>query len=224
MRAIEGVGLSAIGLPLRKNAISDTFKGTLLGAIPVSLMMIYALLSGYGAISFNGIEVKALLSAVAPLLLAGFLLAAWEELTLRGYLLRQLSISLTPLGAALITGIIFGLLHSGNPGANWEGVLYTAAGGMLMALLMFRTGSLWLLIGYHFGWNTTGSVIFGLDLSGFSESSTIFNSTLTGEDWLTGGNYGFEASLPIVVAEVVVLGAACLFCNRSSKPADFIPQ
>jgi membrane protease YdiL (CAAX protease family) len=34
-------------------------------------------------------------------------------------LLRQLSLGFNPLAAVIITGIVFGLLHSGNPGANW---------------------------------------------------------------------------------------------------------
>jgi hypothetical protein len=38
-----------------------------------------------------------------------------------------------------------------------------------MALLVFRYGSLWLMIGYHFGWNATASGIFGLELSGLDD-------------------------------------------------------
>ena len=34
---------------------------------------------------------------------------------------------------ALLAAVVFGLLHSGNPGANWQGLLYTVIGGLLMS-------------------------------------------------------------------------------------------
>jgi membrane protease YdiL (CAAX protease family) len=149
-----------------------------------------------------------------PGLLALLLLAAWEEFVLRGYLLRQLSIGLNPTAAIVITGVLFGLMHSGNPGANWQGLLYTAVGGMLMALLVIRSGSLWLVIGYHFGWNAAAYNLFGLELSGLEGDKSILASTLTGADWLTGGSYGFEASLPALVFEVLVLSVALRFTRK----------
>jgi membrane protease YdiL (CAAX protease family) len=84
---------------------------------------------------------------------------------------------------------------------------------MLMALLVFRYGSLWLMVGYHFGWNATASGLFGLELSGLDEKVSVFVSTLSGSDWLTGGDYGFEASLPAVVIELLVLSVV-LFTSR----------
>ena len=123
------------------------------------------------------------------------------------------------MARVIITGILFGLMHSGNPGANWQGLLYTAIGGALMGLWMIRSGSLWLLIGYHFGWNATASGLFGLELSGFEEGQSVFVSSLSGSPWLTGGDYGFEASLPAVIFEVLVLSVVLRFtgANRSTS-------
>lgn len=215
LRYFERRGPAAIGMPFVPGAWLETAAGTLLGAAPVCLLMAAAVLGGYGRISASGITAGGLLAAALPMLLAGFLLAAWEEFVLRGYLLRQLSIGLNPIAAVVITGILFGLMHSGNPGANWQGLVYTAIGGVLMGLMVIRTGSLWLMIGYHFGWNATGSGVFGLELSGFEEEGSLFSSTLSGADWLTGGSYGFEASVPAVVFEVLVL----LIALRLFKPS-----
>ena len=167
-----------------------------------------ALVAGYGTLGPGNVGLADLLPGLLPMLGAGFLLAAWEEFTLRGYLLRQLSIGLNQWAAVVITGVLFGLLHSGNPGATWQGLLYTAVGGVLMARLVIRGGSLWLVIGYHFGWNAAAYNLFGLELSGFEGDKSILAGTLTGEDWLTGGSYGFEASLPAVVFELLVLSIA----------------
>ena len=217
LRYFERAGFAAIGMPFVATAWKDIAVGTLLGAVPVSLLMGLAVIGGYGSVSSGGMNVENFVSMLLPMLTAGFLLAAWEEFVLRGYLLRQLSLGFNPAAAVVITGLLFGLMHSGNPGANWQGLLYTAIGGILMGWLVLRSGSLWLLIGYHFGWNATASGLFGLELSGFEEKGSIFHSTVSGADWLTGGSYGFEASLPAVIFEVLVLSTALLLIRRKGS-------
>ncbi len=205
LRRFEMQGPAAIGLPFEGTAWAETAMGTLLGALPICLLVGLSLVSGYGNIGVGDVTPMSAVNALLPMALTLFLLAGWEELGLRGYLLRQLSIGLNPVAAVIITGALFGLMHSGNPGANWEGLAYTAIGGVLMGWLLVRSGSLWLLIGYHFGWNATAYQLFGLELSGKEGEAAMAVVTLTGSDWLTGGSYGFEASLPAVVFEVLVL-------------------
>jgi membrane protease YdiL (CAAX protease family) len=217
LRYFENRGLGAIRMPFSARAWKEAGAGTLLGAIPVSLLVGLAYVAGYGSITTGNVAMSALLPKLLPAILVLFPLAAWEEFVLRGYLLRQLSIGLNPMAAVLITGVVFGLLHSGNPGANWQGLLYTAIGGILMALLVIRSGSLWLVIGYHFGWNVAAYNLFGLELSGIEGDTSILTSTLTGADWLTGGSYGFEASLPAVVFEVLVLSVTLQFIRSARR-------
>ena len=205
LRLFEKRGPDAIGLPFRAEAWKAVATGTVLGAAPICLLVGLSLVAGYGDVVAGNLSLGAIGTTLVPMLAAGFLLAAWEELVLRGYLLRQFSIGINAPVAALITGVIFGLMHSGNPGANWQGLLYTAIGGTLMGWLMVRSGSLWLLIGYHFGWNATAYELFGLELSGFGADASALVVTLTGSGWLTGGSYGFEASLPAMIFEVLVL-------------------
>ena len=217
LRYFENRGLNAIYMPFAARAWKEAAAGTLLGALPICLLMVLALVAGYGSITTGNVVMSALLPALLPALLALFLLAAWEEFVLRGYLLRQLSIGISPIAAVVITGALFGLMHSGNPGANWQGLLYTFVGGVLMALLVIRSGSLWLVIGYHFGWNAAAYNLFGLELSGLEGDTSIFVGTLSGADWLTGGSYGFEASLPALVFEVFVLSVALRLVQQTGS-------
>jgi membrane protease YdiL (CAAX protease family) len=219
LRSFEKCGADAIWMSFTSRAWRETAAGTLLGVVPICLLMGLAVVAGYGSVGRGNLGVADLLPSLSPMIGAGFLLAAWEEFTLRGYLLRQLSIGINRTAAVVLTGMLFGLLHSGNPGANWEGLLYTAIGGILMALLVFRSGSLWLVIGYHFGWNAAAYSLFGLELSGMEGDKSIFTSSLSGADWLTGGSYGFEASLPALVFEVLVLLVALrLIKQKGSEP------
>lgn len=216
LRRYEGLGPAAINMPFDRSAMKQTFYGILLGALAISLIIATAVLSGYGSLVLSPFDPPALAMTLPPLLGAIFVLAAWEELVLRGYVFRQLRLGINPTAAVLITGSVFGLLHIANPDASWQGVLYTIIGGVMMGWLLLRSGSLWLLIGYHFSWNATSSVLFGLDVSGFGADASILATSLTGPDILTGGGYGFEASLPAVAAEVLVMLLAIRIFGRGS--------
>ena len=84
LRYFENRGLDAIGMPFVANAWKQTAVGTLMGAVPVSLLVGLALLAGYGTISPSSFALAGLAAALLPMLIAGFFLAAWEEFVLRG--------------------------------------------------------------------------------------------------------------------------------------------
>ncbi|MEZ6022683.1 MAG: type II CAAX endopeptidase family protein [Hyphomonadaceae bacterium] len=220
LRLLERAHLGAVGLGFSRRALPDLLKGTLLGATPVALVMMLAVGAGYGVLAPTTPDAATLLAATAPGLAATFLLSASEEIVWRGYVLRQLTLATNPIFAVLVTGALFGVVHAANPDATWQGVLFTATGGMLMGWLMIRTGSLWLLIGYHFGWNATSSTLLGLDVSGLGSSASFFVSTLTGPEWRTGGAYGFEGSLPAVGFETLVLCLAIAVARRRHDPTQ----
>ena len=214
LRIFEQRGFDAIWLPLNWSAWKPLALGTLLGAIPIMLLVAMSVLGGYGEIASANVDASVLIAALVPTLAAMFLISGQEELVMRGYLFRQIALARGPLIAAVVTGILFGLAHSANPGANWQGLLFTAIGGTLMGLLLVRSGSLWLLVGYHFGWNAVSGNVFGLEVSGMDVQSTVFLTTLSGSEWLTGGDYGFESSLPAVFLELAVLSGALLYLYK----------
>jgi membrane protease YdiL (CAAX protease family) len=86
------------------------------------------------------------------MLLAG---AAGEEILFRGYGFQMLIRTLGPAGAVLPVGVLFALLHAGNPHATWLGLTNTAGFGILFGYAFLRSRDLWLPIGLHFGWNLT---------------------------------------------------------------------
>lgn len=81
-----------------------------------------------------------------------------EEVFYRGVLYRPLAARLGPLAAVVITGVVFGLSHY-NPTLSAQGqilvVVSLAAFGMLLALLVHRTGRLGLPITTHMAFNAT---------------------------------------------------------------------
>jgi uncharacterized protein len=213
---IDGGLLAAQGLPMRKAALRDIWKGFGLGFLLIALSVIAIAV-------FGSLEITAMLNAVTVrravivvmLLLSG---AMFEEVMFRGYPFQRLVESIGPWGAILVLSVLFGAVHLQNPNAggvlSW-GFFNTITVGVLLALAYLRTKALWVPFGFHFAWNFALGVVFGLPVSGLSMFSVIVRSHATGSKLLTGGNYGLEASLTGAV--VIVLGILIVIALPSSK-------
>lgn len=100
--------------------------------------------------------------------LLGYLfVAVWEELLMRGILFRLLERGLGTIAALVMSSLVFGLLHLGNPGATLVGALGTAVGaGVLLAAAYRVTRNLWLVIGIHWAADFWQGTVFGCTRQG----------------------------------------------------------
>ena len=103
-------------------------------------------------------------------------------------------------GAVLVSGLMFSVLHLGNPGADWLWLSRLFVQGTLLACAVYRTGSVWWSVGYHTGWNWASAPLFGAAGSGFLDQGHVLNFTPTGSRWITGGPIGPEGSIYAFVA------------------------
>jgi membrane protease YdiL (CAAX protease family) len=131
-----------------------------------------------------------------------------EELFSRGYHLQTIASGLNLFWGVIISSILFGGLHLGNPNATW-----IAAGGIFFAGLFLaygyvRTGQLWLSMGLHLGWNFFEGVVFGFPVSGL-DVYPLTHIHVTGPEVWTGGAFGPEAGL--IVLPAIVLGAVLIY-------------
>ncbi len=137
----------------------------------------------------------------------------YEELIVRGYLLKNLAegLSFSPLGrklamllALLISAAVFGPLHAGNPNASAVSTFYLFLAGLMLGLPYLLTDELAIPIGLHITWNFFQGNVFGFPVSGTTANLTTFVAVEQGgpELW-TGGAFGPEAGLIGVAAMVV---------------------
>jgi hypothetical protein len=126
-----------------------------------------------------------------------------EEVAFRGYPFRRLIEAIGPTGATIGLSLLFGLEHMFNPGATWASTLVTMLAGLLLSVAWLRTHGLWLGWGFHFAWNASLGILFGLPVSGINDFSSIVQTRAFGPLWFTGGDYGPEGAAFTVIALMV---------------------
>lgn len=127
------------------------------------------------------------------------LVAVYEEIAFRGFVLGTLEKATKWPVAACVSSLLFGLVHLINQGATLPAVIGITGAGLLMAFAYRRSGSLWLPIGLHFGWNVCEGLIFGFPTSGVPMQALV-TLQLHGPAWLTGGAFGPEGGLMLLAA------------------------
>jgi uncharacterized protein len=127
-----------------------------------------------------------------------------EEVAFRGYPFQRLIEAMGPTLATVVFSIAFAALHMFNPGASRASFVITVFSSWLLSVAYLRTRALWVCWGWHFAWNASMCVVFGLPVSGITEFSPVIQSNTVGPTWITGGDYGPEAS--VVTAVVLLIG------------------
>lgn len=142
-----------------------------------------------------------------------------EEIVFRGVIFRIVESSLGTWIALLISAVLFGLVHLVNPGATALGaiaIIFEA--GIMLAGAYLLTRRLWLPIGIHIGWNFTQGGVFSVPVSGHA-STGLFDATLSGPEWLSGGAFGAEAS---IAAVAVCVAVALVFLRLAAQRGHFV--
>ena len=189
--------LTSIGLSLDRSWARQFLAGSLGG---IAIILVTAALGG----ALGGFHlVRSADTGLPQLLLGGWLFLAValnEELLFRGYLFQRLEQGLGPWAAQACLALLFALSHWGNPGMAgatkvWATVNIALA-SLLLGLGYLRTRSLALPFGLHLGWNWAQGCLLGFGVSGTATRgwwTPVFHSQ---PEWLTGGSFGLEASLP----------------------------
>ncbi|MBM3793861.1 MAG: CPBP family intramembrane metalloprotease [Acidobacteria bacterium] len=134
--------------------------------------------------------------------------AVGEEMLFRGYGLQVLVPVLGPIATVMPMSVLFAAAHMDNSGSDWLGLFNTFLWGVVLGATLLRTGSLWMPIGLHFGWNWILPVL-GVNVSGFTmRVSGHVLDWRVGRVW-SGGDYGPEGGLFCTIA-VALLGAALM--------------
>ncbi|HSL42346.1 MAG TPA: CPBP family intramembrane glutamic endopeptidase [Anaerolineales bacterium] len=185
--------------------LKELLLGILLGS---ALMLIPAFILGiFGWVDWRWSPMDLSVLASSASLFAGVAVA--EELLFRGFVFQRLISGLGMWPAQLITAAFFLLSHVNNPGMT--GSTKVMAGiNIFLASIMFglafvRTKSLAVPLGLHWMANWVQGAILGLAVSGSEQSGLLKPVFGNAPVWLTGGQFGLEASLPGLLCVLIIL-------------------
>lgn len=182
--------------------------GTVLFSVVIGII---ATLGGYKVVGTGAIS--SLYAAAALAILSGVV----EEIVLRGLFFRLLERLFGSWLALALSAALFGALHLGNPNATPSAAIAIALeAGVMLAALYMLTRRLWAAIGLHAAWNFAQGGIYGIAVSGFAQTG-LLRPAIQGPDWLTGGRFGAEASLPAVLVNTVFGVALLVLAQRRGR-------
>ena len=204
-------GLAAVGLP-RSGVAGGLTRGLLLGiafVIPAVLIAVGVGGLRYGPDGGTWIEDGGTAVWTGLLML---IVAAGEEILVRGYPLRVLVDRWGSAAALALSSLVFAAMHGANPGVGALGLVNIVLAALLLGLICLKTGSLWWAIGVHAGWNLGSGFLADLSVSGLEiVDAPLVEVTRAGTPLVTGGEFGLEGGL----AGTVALFAAILFVTRA---------
>jgi hypothetical protein len=195
---------------------NSVWAGFLLGAALIAGSA--AVLWLAGAVEFTGATLSWQLFVYFPVLLV---MAFFEELVCRSYLLQNFVDVDRPILGLVVTSLLFGVVHGMNP-AVWSSpliLLNLVLAGVLLGLAYLVGRGVWFATALHFGWNLFQGPVFGFAVSGIATDS--FLGAKVSPDvnpLLTGGAFGLEGSLLCTGLMVAVIAYFLLIGRLRGEP------
>lgn len=177
-------------------ALPELAAGLLLGLIMFAAVML--IMTGFGLYQVAFLGFHSPWSAAGVAVEAGVV----EEIMVRGLILRLVWRAFGPVIAFAVSAAAFGVGHMGNANVSLFAILCIALeAGVMLGAFYALTGRLWLSIGVHVAWNFTQGYVFGAAVSGETLGTSMASSIARKDlpNWLTGGPFGPEASLPALL-------------------------
>lgn len=147
-----------------------------------------------------------------------FMVAVYEEIIFRGIIFRLIDDRWNTAAALIVSALLFGAVHLANPGATlWGAFAIAVEAGLLLGAAYKWSGTLWLPIGIHWAWNFVQGNVLGFAVSGNPVPDKIFSAIISGPEWITGGLFGAEASVPAVVVGLLLTVILLSCCKRDER-------
>lgn len=196
-------------------ALVELAIGLLVGAVMLSVVV--ALLVVSGLYEVTGPRASSPWSMISIGIVSGFM----EELIFRAIILRLLMRAFGAWPALALSAALFGALHLSNPNATPTAAIAIAIeAGLMLAAFYMLTGRIWMSVGVHAAWNFAQGWIWGARVSGIEVKESLYLSApkAGAPVWLSGGDFGPEASVP---AMVVGTGVAIVVLYWAWKKGNF---
>ena len=205
----EGRPLHSVGLLLNRRWLAEGAAGALIGfgVMALAAIMVFGL-GGCHWERNTAVGFSLFLQTTWFFLIA----AAFEEILSRGYGFQRLLDGIGAWPAMIIFAVLFSLMHRSIPKMT-NSARILAILNLALASILF---SLALPIGFHLGWNWTMGNLLGFVVSGKKFPGWLRVIIHDRPQWLTGGDFCLEASLPLNVLCILLIIAMALWKGTRS--------
>ncbi len=213
-RVIEKRPFSTIGLNV-KNKLQKYIRGALVAIVMQLSYFVVVLAFGWGEVVSEPIYATSRLGTSAIpyvlLFLLGFMIqGASEEVVVRGWMMPVLSRYYKVPIAIIVSSLFFSFLHMGNPNVSDLALVNLVLYGVFAALYAINDGGLWGIFAQHSVWNWFMGNVLGLPVSGMIiGNASIIETKLIGPDFITGGSFGPEGGILVMIIELIGIVYLC---------------
>ncbi len=144
------------------------------------------------------------------------LVAFYEELIFRGYILSSLMDSFPKWLSLLISALLFMIFHWTTLG--FFPLVNMLIMGLIPGLNYLYTRNLWFSVCFHVGWIFMAGPVLGF--SGDESFQTLLQTEMHGDENITGGTSGLEGSVLLTAILLLSLVALYLILQKKVNPGS----
>lgn len=212
-RLVEKRKASTMGF-LGEGGLGQYGKGLVIGIAAFTSAYLLCLVTG--SVRFGGVN-EQMVPGYIVLYFAGYMIQGMaEEVICRGYFMVSLTRKYSMWFSAVLSSLLFMILHFANDGMTVRSMLNLFLFGIFMALLFVDCGNIWVIGALHSVWNFMQGNVFGIQVSGLPKQNAIFVSVFQeGRDWIHGGSFGLEGGLAVTL--VLLICIRWVYAHMESK-------
>ncbi|GGG17964.1 hypothetical protein GCM10007304_35070 [Rhodococcoides trifolii] len=215
--AIAGVALATrrqrtdLGLRPAGRLGVDLTRGAVVGLSGLLVLWLTVVVTGLAhAGPFGGREGLAASAGVIGFFAVLFLI---EEVVFRGLGTGGLAAFVGLWPATIVVNVLVALAYAFNDASSVLAVVSQILSNLVLGAARIRTGRIWAGLALKIAWNG-GMIALGWPDSDFRLDVPLVGIRLDGPTWLTGGDFGAEASL----VGIVLLGLLLLAARQALRP------
>ena len=201
MTKISKLKIEQLGFT-KDNIVFSYLKGALFGTLQI--FTVFFIIFGLKAIDVyyvGNISILILIKVFIFFVFQGL----FEEILFRGYLMPFFSKVIGIKFTIILLSFLFTCIHLFNPNLDIIGLANVFLAGVTFSLIYYYTGNLWLVGAMHTLWNFILGFIVGSQISGIiTYNSVFFSIPVENKDLISGGVFGFEASIVTTIVELTI--------------------
>lgn len=186
----------------KDNIVASYFKGSLFGTLQI--LFVFSIILGLEVIEVYYVANIPMIVFIKVFIFFIFQ-GLFEELLFRGYLMPVFSKVIGIKFTIILLSFLFTCIHLLNPNLSMIGLTNVFLAGVTFSLIYYYTGNIWLVGAMHTFWNFILGFIVGSQVSGIPTFySILFSLPVEGKDLISGGEFGFEASIVETILELAI--------------------